>query len=600
MSAKISLLPDHVANQIAAGEVIQRPASVVKELLENAVDAQAETIQLVIKNAGKTLVQVIDDGVGMSNTDLRLAFERHATSKINVAEDLFELTTKGFRGEALASIAAIAHVETHSKAEADEVSHSLKIEGSKVVDQSLSTQPNGTSIAVKSLFYNIPARRNFLKSDQVELRHVIDEFHRVALAHPEIKFQFFNNGNELFDLPVSNLKQRITGIFGNKWDAQLVPIEEKTSLAQIKGFAVKPAFAKKTRGQQFFFVNDRFIKSPFLHHAVSAAFEGLLRPGYQPGYFLYLDVDPKSIDINIHPTKTEVKFEEEQNLYAILRSAVKHSLGIFQVMPSLDFEQNTAMEVPYSFKDKTAVPPPIQVDSNFNPFNNNYNSASSSFVSKKDSHWEGLYSGLKEEGSTFVNPQKESLIEVTESPKVFQLFLKYIVCPLKTHMLVIDQGRAHQRVLYERFLNSITNKKGVSQQLLFPVEMNLNPQQLDEFQHVDAALEMLGFQLILKSKNRLVIKGAPDHCPTSKIETVIESILSDHEEESSLEHFSHADQVAKTMAKCLSIKSGEHLEAKEQQALLDDFFGCKETTISPFNRQIFITLEKTEIEKKLN
>jgi len=596
MSAKISLLPDHVANQIAAGEVIQRPASVVKELLENAVDAQATTIQLVIKNAGKTLVQVIDDGQGMSNTDLQLAFERHATSKINVAEDLFGLTTKGFRGEALASIAAIAHVETHTRTDKDEVSHSLRIEGSKVVDQSLSTQPQGTSIAVKSLFYNIPARRNFLKSDQVELRHVIDEFHRVALAHPEIKFLFFNNGNELFDLAVSGLKQRISGIFGTKWESQLVPVEELTSLAEIKGFVVKPDFAKKTRGQQFFFVNNRFIKSPFLHHAVSAAFEGLLRPGYQPGYFLYLQVDPKSIDINIHPTKTEVKFEEEQNLYAILRAAVKHSLGIFQVMPTLDFEQNKSMEVPYAFKDKSAVLPPIEVDSNFNPFKNDSNT----FSSKKDTQWEGLYSGLQDKEIPSINPPQESLMDISESPKVFQLFSKYIVCPLKTHMLVIDQRRAHQRVLYERFLNAITNKKGVSQQLLFPLELKLNPQQLDQFQYVEAALEMLGFQMSLNDEKILVIKGAPDHCQASKIEGVIDAILSEHEEESSLEHFSHADQVAKTMAKSLAIKSGELMDVQEQQALLDDFFGCKETAVSPFNRQIFITLEKTEIEQKLN
>ena len=598
MSAKISLLPDHVANQIAAGEVIQRPASVVKELLENAVDAQAKTIQLVIKNAGKTLVQVIDDGEGMGNTDLRLAFERHATSKINLAEDLFSLKTKGFRGEALASIAAIAQVETHTRTASDEVSHSLKIEGSKVVDQSLSTQSKGTSIAVKSLFYNIPARRNFLKSDQVELRHVIDEFHRVALAHPEVKFHFFNNGNELFDLPISGLKQRISGIFGAKWEAQLVPVEEKTSLAQIKGFAVKPDFTKKTRGQQFFFVNNRFIKSPFLHHAVSAAFEGLLRPGYQPVYFLYLTVDPQSIDINIHPTKTEVKFEEEQNLYAIIRAAVKHSLGIFQVLPTLDFEQNASMEVPYSFKDKVAVPPPIEVDSNFNPFKSDSNFRTP--TSKKDPQWEGLYTGLQQEETLSQSPPKDSLIEISESPKVFQLFTKYIVCPLQTHMLIIDQGRAHQRVLYERFLNAITNKKGVSQQLLFPMEFQLNPQQEDRFQYVEAALEMLGFQLDLQKEKTLIIKGAPDHCPASKIESVIESLLSENDEESSLEHFSHADQVAKTMAKKLAIKSGELLDSKEQQALLDDFFGCKETAVSPFNRQIFITLEKTEIEQKLN
>lgn len=596
MSAKISLLPDHVANQIAAGEVIQRPASVVKELLENAVDAKAKIIQLVIKNAGKTLVQVIDDGEGMSATDLRLAFERHATSKIKVAEDLFALSTKGFRGEALASIAAIAHIETHTKTSDEEVSHCLKIEGSKVVDQSLSTQPQGTSIAVKSLFYNIPARRNFLKSDQVELRHVIDEFHRLALAHPGIKFLFFNNGSELFDLPASGFKQRIAAVFGSKWESQLVPVEEKTSLAVLSGFVVKPSFAKKTRGQQFFFVNDRFIKSPFLHHAVGAAFEGLLRPGFQPGYFLNLHVDPKTIDINIHPTKTEVKFEEEQSLYAILRSAIKHSLGIFQVMPTLDFDQNSALNVPYDFKNKAAVVPPIEVDSNFNPFK----TSNPSYSKPKESQWEGLYSGLNELESRSDSNSQEPLIEVSETTRVFQLFSKYIVCPLRTHMLVIDQSRAHQRVLYERFLNDITNKRGLSQQLLFPLEIELNPQQLEQYGHVEGALEMLGFQIVLAGQNKLNIKGAPEFCPSSKIEAVVESLLSDHDEESSLAHFSHADQVAKTMAKTLAIKYGEILEPREQQALLDDFFGCKETTVSPFNRQIFITLEKTEIEQKLN
>ena len=596
MSAKISLLPDHVANQIAAGEVIQRPASVVKELLENAVDAKAKIIQLVIKNAGKTLVQVIDDGEGMSATDLRLAFERHATSKIKVAEDLFALSTKGFRGEALASIAAIAHIETHTKTSDEEVSHCLKIEGSKVVDQSVSTQPQGTSIAVKSLFYNIPARRNFLKSDQVELRHVIDEFHRVALAHPGIKFLFFNNGSELFDLPASGFKQRIAAVFGSKWESQLVPVEEKTSLAVLSGFVVKPSFAKKTRGQQFFFVNDRFIKSPFLHHAVGAAFEGLLRPGFQPGYFLNLHVDPKTIDINIHPTKTEVKFEEEQSLYAILRSAIKHSLGIFQVMPTLDFDQNSALNVPYDFKNKAAVVPPIEVDSNFNPFK----TSNPSYSKPKESQWEGLYSGLNELESRSDSNSQEPLIEVSETTRVFQLFSKYIVCPLRTHMLVIDQSRAHQRVLYERFLNDITNKRGLSQQLLFPLEIELNPQQLEQYGHVEGALEMLGFQIVLAGQNKLNIKGAPEFCPSSKIEAVVESLLSDHDEESSLAHFSHADQVAKTMAKTLAIKYGEILEPREQQALLDDFFGCKETTVSPFNRQIFITLEKTEIEQKLN
>lgn len=594
MTSRISLLPDHVANQIAAGEVIQRPASVVKELLENAVDAQAQTIQLIIKDAGKTLIQVIDNGVGMDSTDIRLAFERHATSKINVAEDLFALNTKGFRGEALASIAAISHVETHTRTEGEEISHCLKIEGSKVIEQTLSTQPIGTSIAVKSLFYNIPARRNFLKSDTVELRHVIDEFQRVALAHPEIKFLFFNNGSELFDLPSATVRKRISAIFGAKWDKQLVPTDESTSFAQLKGFVLKPEFAKKTRGQQFFFVNNRFIKSPFLHHAVNNAFEGLLRPGYHPGYFLYLQVDPKSIDINIHPTKTEIKFEEEQNIYAILRSAVKHSLGVFQVVPTLDFDHNTALEVPYNFKEKTPVPPPIEVDSSFNPFKSPLTHSK-----PKQKDWEGLLTGIQIESHG--NPiEEEMLVDIPQRSRVFQLFLKYIVCPLQTSMLVIDQGRAHQRILYERFLGSITAKKGQSQQLLFPLEIKLNPKQTEEYKQTQEIFESLGFQMKLMNNKTLEVLGSPEHCPTAKIESVIENILALEHVDSSVEYFSQADQIAKTLSKSLAIKSGEILKHEEQQVLLDDFFGCKETRVSPFNKPIFITLDKREIEQKLN
>ena len=593
MTNRIKLLPDHVANQIAAGEVIQRPASVVKELLENAVDASADTIQLIIKDAGKTLVQVIDNGIGMNSTDIRLAFERHATSKINIAEDLFALKTKGFRGEALASIAAIAHVETHTRVENEEVSHCLKIEGGKVIEQTLSTQPKGTSIAAKSLFYNIPARRNFLKSDGVEFRHVIDEFHRVALAHPEIKFLFFNNGTELFDLPEANFRKRIVGIFGNKLDAFLVPVEETTSLATLKGFVLKPTHAKKTRGQQFFFVNNRFIRSPFLHHAVNAAFEGLLRPGYNPGYFLSLNLDPKTIDINIHPTKTEVKFEDEQSLYAILRSAIKHSLGIFQVMPTLDFEQNQTMDVPYAFKNKVPATPPIEVDSSFNPFKD----ASAKRKPTTD-QWEGLYSGIQATTPADSIPSS-SLVELPQSTRVFQLFSKYIVCPLKTSMLLIDQSRAHQRILYERFLSAITTKKGMSQQLLFPISIQLNPQQEEQYKSSEDILDAIGFEIKLNNKT-LEVLGSPEHCPPGKIESVIETLLSESDQDSDGEHFSYADQVAKSMSKSLAIHSGESLELEEQQRLLDDFFGCKETTVSPFNKQIFITLEKGEIEQKLS
>ena len=594
MIPRISLLPDHVANQIAAGEVIQRPASVVKELLENAVDAKASTIQLILKDAGKILIQVIDDGLGMNKSDVKLAFERHATSKINIAEDLFALNTKGFRGEALASIAAISNVETHTRTSDQEVSQCIKIEGSKIKDQSLSTKPQGTSIEVKNLFFNIPARRNFLKSNTVELRHIIDEFQRVALAHPEINFLFFNNGNELFDLELSNFRKRIVSIFGSKWNNQLVPTKESTSLAKLNGFVVKPEFSKKTRGQQFFFVNNRFIKSPFLHHAVNSAFDGLLRPGYHPGYFLYLNVDPKTIDINIHPTKTEIKFEEEQSIYAILRSAVKHSLGIFQVIPTLDFNQNTDLDMPYNFKERTPIIPHIEVDSSFNPFND----LSVSSKQNNDER-EGLLPEVNS-NSDYQDIESDNIINVPQSSRFFQLFSKYIVCPLQTSILLIDQSRAHQRILYERFLASITTKTSLSQQLLFPLEVELNGQQIEEFNQNKEILLALGFQMELKNKKKLVVVGSPEHCPHSKIESIIEKLLSGENLPQSVEYLSQADQIAKTLAKTLSIKSGDILTPIEQQVLLDDFFGCKETSVSPFNRSIFISLEKSEIEKKLN
>ena len=594
MTNRIKLLPDHVANQIAAGEVIQRPASVVKELLENAVDAGAENIQLIIKDAGKTLVQVVDDGMGMNSIDIRLAFERHATSKITVAEDLFLLQTKGFRGEALASIAAIARIESHTRTKDEEVSHYLKIEGSNVIEQTLSTQPKGTSIAVKSLFYNIPARRNFLKSDTVELRHVIDEFHRVALSHPRINFLFFNNGNDFFDLPVTSIRKRIINVFGTKLDSLLVPVKESTSLAKLEGFVLKPSQAKKTRGQQFFFVNNRFIKSSFLHHAIITAFQGLLKPGHHPGYFLFLNIDTKRIDINIHPTKTEVKFDDEQSLYVILRSAIKHSLGIFQIAPTLDFHQNQAIELPYSYKDKAPSQPPVEVDSSFNPFKNAKYKAPIDIV-----QLEGLYTEEKTKYTPDLQSSKQ-LIEAPQITRVFQLFSKYIVCPLKTSMLLIDQHRAHQRILYERFLSAITSKKGVSQQLLFPIFIELNPQQLEQFKGTQDILDSLGFQIKLIDQKELKILGTPELCPSNKIEDVIESILSESDQISDDQHFSYADQVAKSLAKSLSIKTGDPLLIVEQQVLLDDFFGCKETTISPFNKKIFITLEKGEIEQKLS
>ena len=427
----IALLPDHVANQIAAGEVVQRPASVVKELLENAIDAKASRIQLIVKEAGKQLIQVVDNGLGMSATDARLAFERHATSKIKHSDDLFALHTKGFRGEALASIAAVAQVEMHTKRAIDELATKIKIAGGEIKEQELLVAPEGTSMSVSNLFFNLPARRNFLKSNTVELRHIIDEFHRVAIAHPELSFSMVHGGAELFDLPAGKLKQRLVHIFGKKIEDKLVPVEENTTVSAINGFVLKPEAAKRSRGMQYFFVNRRFVKSGFLHHAICTAFEGLLNHGSYQGYFLFFDLAPDSIDINIHPTKTEVKFENEQSLFAILRSAVKHSLGMFQVAPTLDFDRDPNLDVPYQQVDKSAVPPKIEVDRSFNPFST---PSSQSFSSKLSPQWESLYQEVGSTESSEINllPNEEMEQSMGEQ-KIFQLMNRYVVSSQEQH-----------------------------------------------------------------------------------------------------------------------------------------------------------------------
>lgn len=595
MTNIISLLPVHVANQIAAGEVIQRPASVVKELLENAIDAQATEIQLIINGAGKTMIQVIDNGVGMSTTDERLAFERHATSKIKSADDLFSITSKGFRGEALASIAAIAQVEIHSKKAEDEMASCLKISGSKVEDQEFSVAPQGTSIAVKNLFYNVPARRNFLKSDKVELRHIIDEFHRVALTHPEVRFIFLQNGSELFDLPPGTHRKRIANIFGNKIEEKLIPVEEMTLVAGIEGFVVKPEFAKKSRGQQFFFVNKRFIKSPFLHHALSSAFQGLLRDQFHPGYFIYIQIDPKTIDINIHPTKTEIKFEEEQNIYAIIKSMVKHSLGMFQVAPILDFDRNPNLDTPYNLQQrKPTNTPSIEVDSSFNPFQ----ISDKNIPKTSKSSWESLYSGLEISNERSTSDQ-ELKLAIEQKPKVFQLLRKFIVTTTRSGLLIIDQHRAHHRVLYEKFLTSITKRNMLSQQLIFPKEIDLSKQQIAFFGELEANLNAMGF-VVKQQDNKLHITGIPAICDDKQLEKLFEDIFSTHDSDEQVESFSQGDYMAKILSKSLSIKGNTTLSIEEQQGLIDDFFACKDTLTCPFNRQIFFTLEKEELEKKLN
>ena len=614
MADIIQLLPDHVANQIAAGEVVQRPASVVKELLENAIDAGANTIKLIIKDAGKTLVQVIDNGKGMSHTDARLSFERHATSKIRNAEDLFKLHTKGFRGEALASIAAIAHVELKTKQETDDVGNCLVIEGSNVVSQEMTVTPIGTSVSVKNLFFNIPARRNFLKSDTVELRHVIDEFHRVALAHPSISFALYNNGSESFNLPVSNYRQRIVNIFGNKTNEKLVPVEEDTEVLKISGFVGKPEFAKKTRGEQYFFVNNRFVKSAYLNHAISSAFEGLLKNGAHASYFLNLTVDPQTIDINIHPTKTEIKFDDEHTLYALLRSAVKHSLGQFNIAPVLDFERDPNLDTPYSFNNNDTRIPKVEVDKGFNPFQDEKVSKAGTTAYKKEpaSSWEGLYVGLESKGNNskrdftevhFESEESTALVfdennQVEQTHTTYQLHNKYIVSAIKSGMLVIDQNRAHQRVLYEDFLKNLTIKEGASQQLLFPLQLHFSPQDVAIIKQLKGDLEHTGFVFSSVKDEMIDITGVPVGVPESEVSIILEQLISDVENEVPNSHFSAADLLAKSMAKSLAIKTGQSLQRDEQEHLVNKLFACKEPNVSPTNRTTFITMNVDELDKK--
>jgi len=613
MTDIIKLLPDHVANQIAAGEVVQRPASVVKELMENAIDAGATTVKLIVKDGGKALIQVVDDGMGMSETDARLSFERHATSKISSAQDLFNLHTKGFRGEALASIAAIAHVDMQTRTQTNEVGVHIKIEGSKIVSQEVVATPQGTSISVKNLFFNIPARRNFLKSNQVELRHITDEFHRVALVHPNIEFHFYNNGAEIFNLPKSKPRQRIAHIFGSRMEDRLVPVNEETEVVKISGFICKPEFAKKSRGEQFFFANDRFIKSPYLHHAVVAAFEGLIKPDTYPGYFIYLEVDPSSIDINIHPTKTEVKFDDENTLYAILRSTVKHSLGQFNVAPVLDFDHDPNLDTPYAYKEKGAVLPKVTVDATFNPFQEKERKSGGGFQRTSSKGWENLYEGLDQEvdtdnfSSVAIESDSDAQTSLYDDDGVgehmattFQLRRKFVMSTVKSGMLVIHQNRAHERILFEKFLGEITVKEGVSQQLLFPLELTFNPQELGILREIKDSLTNIGFAFESLEEETVKLTGVPLMVPESGIGTVLDRLIADYAEGFNEGAVSQAEVLAKVLSKNLAVKTGELLDQESQLALVNNLFACKEPTLSPFQKLTYTIISEGDIDKKFS
>lgn len=603
----IRLLPDNVANQIAAGEVIQRPASAVKELLENAIDAGATQIKLYLKDAGRTLVQVVDNGIGMSPTDARLAFERHATSKIRSADDLFTLHTKGFRGEALASIASIAQVELITCQEGQQVGTSLKIEGNKITEQTPMVASRGTSIAMKHLFFNVPARRNFLKSDTVEMRHILDEFHRVVLAHPDLQFSLFHNDVEQFALPATTLRKRIVQLFGQRLNEQLIPVEENTELLRIHGFISKDSY-KKNKSLQFFMVNQRFIKNRYLHHAVVSAFEGLLKEGEQPEYFLHLEIDPKHIDINIHPTKTEIKFDNDQAIYALLRSAIKHSLGQFHVLPSIDFSLDEQNEVPYSYKDKEAQTPVYHVDRNFNPFKMDTptpetpKQAPTSYPKGHSPKWEQLYTGIPSKANApteeditdpFAAFQQESRVQTS---LYFQR--KYLITFFKDKVLFVHVARAHQRILYERFRRTMLQGHSLSQSLLFPLEFEYTPSEILALEPMLPELRNAGFMIEIAG-NLVRFTGLPPMIKESQVQGFLYDLLERASEDIPQEIITQEEMLAKILAKNLAIRAGQTLSGEEQEQLVYDLFTCQEPQLSPFGKKTYTEMTVSELESRL-
>lgn len=587
----IQLLPDHVANQIAAGEVVQRPASLVKELMENAVDAGATEIDLIVKDAGRTLVQVIDNGSGMSVTDLRMAFERHATSKIRTTEDIFHIETKGFRGEALASIAAVAQIDALSKKDVEELGNRLTIDGGTFRDQIPAIAKTGTSISVKNLFYNVPARRNFLKSNPVELRHIQEEFLRIASAYESINFRFFHNDSEVYILKSGNLRQRIVQIFNRKMDAQLVPIAEETEVVKIHGFVGKPESAKKQRGEQYFFVNHRFIKSNYLHKAITDAFENLLPNQYVPSYFLFLEIDPSKIDINIHPTKTEIKFEDEYSIYAVLRSAVKHALGQFNIMPSLDFDQNPDWAfIPSKPKNEPIKAPEIKVDRNYNPFETK--PTQKEVISNQNFYQSFSEFEIESKHPEMLLSQEE--FEFGNAP-VIQWMNKYLVTQFKGELVVIDQNRAHQLVLFDQLTKSIS-ENALSQRLLFPIEISANKSEISLLKTIEMDLVNFGFDVDFQ-KDTILVNALPTEIDAEEIPAIFSDFLHDLEWHGKLDF---KIEISKIIAKNAAIKKGQSLAAEQAQHLAQQLLQLAEPNFSPYGKPVFMQLSETEITKKLN
>jgi DNA mismatch repair protein MutL len=658
MSDLIQVLPDSVANQIAAGEVVQRPASVVKELVENAIDAGSNSIKINLKDAGKTLIQVIDNGCGMSVTDARLAFERHATSKIRKAKDLFAIRTMGFRGEALASISAIANVELKTKRTEDELGTHIVIDGSELVSQEASACSNGCNFIVKNLFFNVPARRKFLKANSTELRNIITEFHRIVLAYPEISFQLIHNDSEIHNLPATNIRQRIVNVFGKSINSRLVSISTNTSIVKLTGFIGKPKGAKKNTGEQFFFVNNRFMRHPYFYKAVIQAYDKILPPETIPPYFIFFEVDPKIIDINIHPTKTEIKFEDERAIYQIIQASIREALGKFNIVPSIDFDEDTSLEIPVADDNTDVEAPMIKVNPEFNPFEaeSNYNPFDSEksynpfespgrsiesnpffqeFKAKTPepqtqtpppsrtprrevpNDWEKLY----EEKPVQEPVSKQPVMDVENIPdyfqaterepeqtkiqaqpekakNFFQLKNKYILTPIRSGLMIIDQRKAHERILFEKFMNSLENHQGIAQQTLFPQTVELNASDYTLLQVILEDVKALGFDIREFGKKTFVINGTPADIQNCEPKELLENLLANYKVNQLDVKLKVRENLAKSLAKASAVNYGKSLSNEEMSSIIDQLFACNVPNFTPDGKPIISVLETQELENR--
>ncbi|MCD8094119.1 MAG: DNA mismatch repair endonuclease MutL [Bacteroides sp.] len=615
MSDIIHLLPDSVANQIAAGEVIQRPASVIKELVENAIDAEAQEIHVLVTDAGKTCIQVIDDGKGMTETDARLSFERHATSKIREAADLFALRTMGFRGEALASIAAVAEVELKTRPASEELGTRLVIAGSKVESQEAVSCPKGSNFSVKNLFFNIPARRKFLKANSTELSNILTEFERIALVHPDVAFYLYSNNTELFNLPAMPLRQRIMAVFGKKLNQQLLSVDVDTTMIKISGFVAKPETARKKGAHQYFFVNGRYMRHPYFHKAVMDAYEQLIPVGEQISYFIYFEVDPANIDVNIHPTKTEIKFENEQAIWQILSAAVKESLGKFSAIPTIDFDTEDMPDIPAFEQSRPIEPPKVHYDTDFNPFKTSSASSygGSGSYSRPKVEWEGLYSGL-EKASRMNEPMEEtpfaedmpvasssplygSEATIEKGAQHLQFKGRFILTSVKSGLMLIDQHRAHVRVLFDRYMSQISQKQGVSQGVLFPEIIQLPASEAAVLESLQDDLSAVGFDLSPLGGGSYAINGIPSGIEGLNPVDLIRNMVHTAMEKGNDVKEEVQTILASTLARAAAIVYGQVLSNEEMSNLVDSLFACPSPNYTPDGRTVLATIKEEEIEK---